>query len=151
MSHFCLRHSFNILLCKNVLTKYAKNKARTILWEKRRKYDLKIETVKHFELIAQNKIWLIFNTTPKVCKFPGHASSHSIFIIIFTVINISKVQTLKFRTLKFDQNCSYIGGLDTYPLQSVAIFLNLAVRTDGNSCTYEKPSWKPLQNRQFCR
>ena len=38
------------------------------------KYDPKIETVKYLELIDQNKIWLIFNTAFKVCKFPGHES-----------------------------------------------------------------------------
>ena len=44
------------------------------------KYDPKTETVKYLELIGQNNIWLILNIASKVCKFTGHASSHSIFI-----------------------------------------------------------------------
>ena len=40
-------------------------------------YDTKIKTVEYLELIDQNKIWLILNTASKVCKFHGHASSHS--------------------------------------------------------------------------
>ena len=59
-----------------------KNKARMILWKKNRKnYDPKIETVKHLELINQNKIFPNFKITSEVRKFPGHASSNFIFNI----------------------------------------------------------------------
>ena len=72
----------------------------------------------------QNKIRLFFNSASKVCKFLGHASSHSIFDTFPTKFQISKFQTLNLSNLKFDQNCSHDGGVDTYPPQSVAILFN---------------------------
>ena len=47
-----------------------------------------------------------------MCKFPGHAYIHSIFDIFFAKAHIYKVQTLNLRNVKFEQNCSYIGGVD---------------------------------------
>ena len=47
--------------------------------KQKNKYNPKIETVKYLKLIDQNKIWPIFNAASKLCKYPGHASSHSIF------------------------------------------------------------------------
>ena len=49
------------------------------------------------------------------------------FLILFTKFHISKVQTLKFRNLKFEQICSYIGGVDTYTLKIGIIPFNLTV------------------------
>ena len=95
--------------------------------KQKNKYDPKIEMVKYLNLIDRNKIWLIFNTASKVFKFPGHASSYSIFNNVFTKFHISKVQTLNLINLKFEQNCYYIGGVDTYTLKSVAILLNIPV------------------------
>ena len=51
--------------------------------KQKNKYDPKIYTVKYLELIGQNKSWPIFNTDSKVCKFPVHTSSHSIFNMFF--------------------------------------------------------------------
>ena len=59
-----------------VLTKHSKIKLVQCYEKLKNKYDPKIETVKYLELIGQNKIWLIFNTASKVCKFPGNAYSH---------------------------------------------------------------------------
>ena len=130
--HRILRHIFNKSLYKNntckFLTKHAKIKL-VRYYEKRKenKYDPKIETVKYLELIEQNKMWLIFNTASKMCKFPGHASNHSFFITFFTKFQIFKVRTINIRNLKFENNCSYIGEVYTYPMQSVAILLSLKV------------------------
>ena len=41
--------------------------------------------------------------------------------------NIYKVQTLNFRYLKFDRNCSYIGGGYERTMQIVAIDFNVTV------------------------
>ena len=72
---------------KQFLNQIFKNKACTIFWKKQKeRYDPKIETVKYLELICQNKIRVILNTTSKVWKFPGHASSHSTFKSLFYVI-----------------------------------------------------------------
>ena len=47
-----------------LLNQLGKNKARMILWKKsENKYNPKTKTVEYLELIDQNKIWLIFNTT----------------------------------------------------------------------------------------
>ena len=130
--HGHLRQSFNISLYKNntckFLTKHAKIKL-VRYYEKRqgKEYDPKIKTVKYLEIMDKNIIWLIFNTASKVWKFPGHASSHSFFIDFFTKFQISTVQTLNIRNLKFEKNCPYIGGVYTYPMQSVAITFNLKV------------------------
>ena len=62
-----------------------------------------------------------------MCKFPGHASSHSIFYIFPIKDQISKVQTLRFTNIKFEKKCSYIDEGDTYPWQSDAILFNLTV------------------------
>ena len=70
--------------------------------KKMKKHDPKIKTVKYLELINQNKIWLVFNIALKVCKFPEHASSHSIINTFPRKFHISKVQTPKFRNLKFE-------------------------------------------------
>ena len=56
--------------------------------------------------------------------FTGHATGHSMFNTFLTKFHFSKIQTLKFRNMKFEKNCSYIGGVDTYPPESVAILLN---------------------------
>ena len=42
--------------------------------------------------------------------------------MFFTKFKISKVQTLNFRNLKFEKNCSYIGGVDT---SLVAIYIGI--------------------------
>ena len=71
-----------------------------------------------------------FNTALKVCKFNSLTWSHSVFDIFLLKFHISKVQTLNFRNLKFEQNCSYIGGVNTRPLKIVAILFNLTVPWD---------------------
>ena len=109
-----------------------KNKSRTILRKiNKNKYDPKIETVRSLALFNQKdqiKSWLIFNTTSKVCKFTGHASSHSIFNTLFTKFQISKGQTLNFRIMKFERNNAHIDGLYLYPLQIIATLFNCTVR-----------------------
>ena len=60
--------------------------------KQKNKYDPKLKTVKHLELIDQNKTRLILNIASKVCKFPGHASSHSILNMF-----CSNFRYLKFR------------------------------------------------------
>ena len=65
-----------------------RDKAHTILLKKQKnKYDPKIERFKYLELIDQNKIWPIYNTAPKMGKFPGFASSHSIFDFFAQISN----------------------------------------------------------------
>ena len=49
------------------------------------------------------------------------------FLILFHQISDSKVQTLKFRNLKFEQIFSYISGVDTYALQIFDILFSLTV------------------------
>ena len=106
-----------------IITKYSKIKL-VLYYEKiENKYDPKIETVWYLELIYQHSIWIIFNTASKVCKFTVHASSHS----IYTKCWVSKVQTLNFINPKFVKNYSFIGVVDTYYLQSIAILFNLTV------------------------
>ena len=61
------------------------------------KYDPKIETVKYLELIDKNKIWLIFNTASKVCKFPGRAST----VRLKTIANDFRVNPATQVILKF--------------------------------------------------
>ena len=68
---------------------------------------------------------LILNTASKVCKFPGRAYLVIQLLLFFSKSRIAKVQTLHFRNLNFEQNCYFNGGIDTYPLESVAILLNL--------------------------
>ena len=63
-----------------------------------------------------------FNDSSKVYKFPGHEFSHSIFNTFSTNFHIFKVQTLKFRNIKFEKNCSYIGGVYT---SLVAIYIGI--------------------------
>ena len=47
-----------------------------------------------------------------------------LFLIILTTLHISKVHGIKFRNIKFEQNCSHISGEGKYLLQSVAILFN---------------------------
>ena len=118
----------------NRFNQICKHKAHTVLWKKTGKmYDPKIKSAKYLELIDQNKIWLIFNSASKVQKLPGHPFIHSIFNTLFAKFQISKVQTLNFRNMKFEQNASCVGGVYTYPLQSVVILFNLAVNIDDSA------------------
>ena len=90
-------------------------------------YDPKIETVKClvlFDQKDQNKGQLNFNTASKVCKFTGIVPSHSIFNVILLKLQITEVHTLNYCYLKFEQNCSHIGGVDTSTQKSVAIVFN---------------------------
>ena len=84
--------------------------------------------VKYLEFIDQNNVRLIITTTSKMYKSPGHAYRViKKFNTFFTKFNISKVQTLNFRNMKFDKNCSHIGGVNMCPWKSVSIFFNGSV------------------------
>ena len=93
---------------------------------KKNEYDPKIETVKCLGLINQNIIRLIL-TLPQNCV--NSLDMHLViqFLILFHQISDSKVQTLNFRNLKFEQIFSYIGGVDTYTLKIGIIPFNLTV------------------------
>ena len=127
-----------------IFSRICKNKARRIWWKINNydKYNPEINKVKYLELIGQDKTWLLFNTASKVCKSPGHASIHPYYNFLLK-FQISKVHTLNFRNMKFEPNCFYIGGVDTYPVQSVAILFNPTVH-------FEEHCWLGLgQNRLF--
>ena len=124
---FPFRHIFNTLHTNIELNMQKWSSYNIMMKKQKNKYDHKIVTVKYLELIDQNKIWLIL-TLPQKCANFLDMHLCIAFLNFFTKFQIYKVQTLNFINLEFEQNCSYIGGADTYPLQIVTILLNLTVQ-----------------------
>ena len=79
------------------------NKARTISQSPPKKYNPKIKMVKYLELIDQNKIWLIL-TLPQKCLHFLDLNLVINFNYFLTNFQISEIQKLKFRYLKFEKN-----------------------------------------------
>ena len=79
MLHFRFRHSFNTL--NAIFNQICKTKSCTILWKNRKISRIINRNGQIFRTYWPKCNLTTFNTASKVCKFPLHASSHSIFNI----------------------------------------------------------------------
>ena len=95
--------------------------------KKGRNFIPKIVNVKYLKLIDQIRLDSFLTLPQKCANFLDMHPVIQLSIKFCSHFYTSQDQTLKFRKMKFEQNCSYIGGVNAYLLKRFPLIFNLTV------------------------